>query len=231
MVNAVATAGSLGLPQLTIPESLRSAADHLRQSSKREKVLGATLAGSSVAAVGGIVAGPVFLAYTGLLAFSIVSNSIPVPFGGSAVLVSASAMLNPFTVALLMGVGGALGKIPGYALGRSSRKMRKSRLVPARFGDLAQRHMGISILVLSIVPNPLTDVIGVAAGRTHYPCAASWCCPASARSRSPWPSPTSPSPTCRSSAPGSSLRQELADIGRTLRRAQGERKESLSRSS
>ncbi len=68
--------------------------------SKRQWVLSATLAGSVAAAVASLLGGATVAAYIGLFGFGVFSNAIPVPFGGSAVTVSAAMFLNPILVSV-----------------------------------------------------------------------------------------------------------------------------------
>ncbi len=84
-------------------------------------------------------------------------------------MVGAVLVLNPLAVAALTGVGGAVGEITGYALGRSSRKLVKRGSGPAWLSRRAESNMALTLLAVSIIPNPFVDVIGVIAGRMGYP--------------------------------------------------------------
>ena len=60
-------------------------------------------------------------------------------------------------------------------MGRASLKLGKSNKL-AKKGRLenwvqraAGRRMGLTILILAIVPNPFVDVLGIIAGRSRYP--------------------------------------------------------------
>ena len=91
------------------------------------------------------------------------------PSGRGAIMVGAALVLNPLAVAVLTGTGGALGEITGYVLGRSSRKLAKGRSGPAWLCRRAESNMAVTILAVSIIPNPFVDVIGIIAGRMGYP--------------------------------------------------------------
>ena len=84
-------------------------------------------------------------------------------------MVGAALVLNPLAIAALTGVGGALGEVTGYALGRSSRKLVKRGSGPAWLSHKAESNMAVTLLAVSIIPNPFVDVIGVIAGRMGYP--------------------------------------------------------------
>ena len=129
----------------------------------------AFLAGGLVAAVW-VTNGPLLIAYLGVFVLSAATNAIMfLPSGRGAIMVAAALTLNPLAVAVLAGVGGAVGELSGYALGRSSRGLMKKATLPGWLGRYANNHMGATVLALSIVPNPFIDVIGVVAGRLGYP--------------------------------------------------------------
>ena len=129
----------------------------------------AALAGLVVAAAG-VVAGPRLMGYFGVFGFSVAANAtLFLPSGRGAVMLAGALVLNPMAVAVLTGVGGAIGEITGYALGRSSRKLVKPKKAPGWLERTAQRHMALSVLAVSIIPNPFVDLIGIIAGRLGYP--------------------------------------------------------------
>ena len=108
--------------------------------------------------------------YLGVFGFSVLTNAILfLPSGRGAVMVAGAMVLNPLAVAVLTGIGGAIGELTGYALGRSTRKVVKKGKMPAWLNRIAERHMAISILAISIIPNPFVDATGIVAGRVGYP--------------------------------------------------------------
>jgi membrane protein YqaA with SNARE-associated domain len=65
---------------------------------------------------------PVLAGYITVFGLAIVLNAtLFIPTGRSAVMIAAAVMLNPLAVAVLLGIGGTLGELVGYGLGRSSR--------------------------------------------------------------------------------------------------------------
>jgi membrane protein YqaA with SNARE-associated domain len=81
-------------------------------------------------------------------------------------------MLNPLLVALVAGLGSALGESTGYATGYASLaivspKETKSTWYQKIFHWM-QTHPFLTIFVLDAIPNPLTDIAGLIAGRNQY---------------------------------------------------------------
>lgn len=83
------------------------------------------------------------------------------------------AVLNPFLVSIIAGLGSAIGETTGYTVGYASRA-----LVAEREGTNAWYwrifHWMISrpfltIFVLAAIPNFLTDLSGLISGRIEYP--------------------------------------------------------------
>ena len=111
--------------------------------------------------------------YAGIFVITLLgalSLFIPGPTMVAAYLLGAT--LNPLWVTLAAGLGSALGESTGYAVGRASRE-----LIAARdSGDTwywrilrsLQAHPFATIFVLSAVPNFLTDLGGLTAGRMQY---------------------------------------------------------------
>jgi membrane protein YqaA with SNARE-associated domain len=82
------------------------------------------------------------------------------------------SVLNPFWVSLAAGLGSALGESSGYLAGRSSRAV----VVPRARGDAwywritrwVEARPFLAVFLLSAIPNPLTDLSGLVAGRMKY---------------------------------------------------------------
>lgn len=110
------------------------------------------------------------LGYPGVLLASFASGaSMFIPLPGLAVIMAASLVLQPWAVGVLAGVGGGLGEITGYALGCSSHRVLKSQGVPDWLYRAARNHMALTIIGVSIIPNPFIDFVGIIAGRMCYP--------------------------------------------------------------
>jgi len=106
----------------------------------------------------------------GLFLVSVLSNAtllLPVP--GLALVFAMGSVYSPVAVGIVAGVGGALGELTGYAAGRAGAVVIEDR----RLYEQVQRYMRkyglLTIIVLSIVPNPLIDLAGIASGALRLP--------------------------------------------------------------
>ena len=108
--------------------------------------------------------------YPGVFLLSLLgSAALVLPVPGLVSLCAVSVVLNPLALGLLAAAGETLGEISGYAIGyggggvveKSGTYQRVRRWMIARGWFV--------ILVVSIVPNPLFDLVGIAAGATRYP--------------------------------------------------------------
>ena len=111
--------------------------------------------------------------YAGIFVITLLgalSLFIPGPTMVAAYLLGAT--LNPFWVSLAAGLGSALGESTGYAVGRASRELIAARDPRDtwywRILRSLQAHPFATIFVLSAVPNFLTDLGGLTAGRMQY---------------------------------------------------------------
>jgi membrane protein YqaA with SNARE-associated domain len=111
------------------------------------------------------------LGYPGVLIVSFVGAVglvLPVP-GLAAVCGAAGLDLNVIGVGLLAGLGNGAGEISGYAIGYGGRSVVERRAFYATLKTWMERRGAILIFVASAIPNPLFDLVGVAAGGTRYP--------------------------------------------------------------
>lgn len=109
-------------------------------------------------------------AYGGVFLIVLLSNaSLVVPLPGAAVIAVAGSLLAPFWVGLVSGVASTLGETTGYLLGFSGRGVVENRKFYERAVGLLRRMGWLVLLLLAIIPSPLFDVAGVAAGALRYP--------------------------------------------------------------
>ncbi|MBT4125827.1 MAG: hypothetical protein HOE43_05475 [Chloroflexi bacterium] len=95
---------------------------------------------------------------------------IPVP-GLAAVCAGATNELGLNFVLLAMAgaAGSTIGEVTGYLAGYGSQSVvQKSRYYP-RIHGLVVRRGGFALFILAVVPNPLFDIGGIAAGSLGYP--------------------------------------------------------------
>ena len=105
------------------------------------------------------IAGLSFLASAGLV--------VPVP--GIASVCAGGLLLNPLLVALVAGSTGTAGELTGYALGYSGRGMVTRGRLYIRIEKWMRRRGWLVLFLLSILPNPVFDLAGIAAGVLRFP--------------------------------------------------------------
>jgi membrane protein YqaA with SNARE-associated domain len=110
------------------------------------------------------------LGYVGIFLVSLLGNATIILPAPSLVLVFAmGAALNPLLVGLAAGAGEALGELTGYAAGFAGRAVIEDRQTYKRMVAWMQRRGGVTVFVLSAIPNPFFDLAGIAAGTLRYP--------------------------------------------------------------
>jgi uncharacterized membrane protein YdjX (TVP38/TMEM64 family) len=118
--------------------------------------------------VEGLVRSPVGLVVLfGLAALSTATLILPAP--GLALTAVAGAAGDPILVGIVAGLGQAVGELTGYAAGRSGRSLLPDTAARARLEDWLRRRATLVIFVLALVPNPVFDLAGIAAGAVGIP--------------------------------------------------------------
>ncbi len=108
--------------------------------------------------------------YPGIFLVSLMSSAtIILPAPSLALVFAMGSALPWLPVGLAAGAGEAVGELTGYAAGFGGRAVIEDQEVYARLEAWMQRRGGITILVLSVIPNPLFDLAGIAAGTLGYP--------------------------------------------------------------
>jgi len=120
------------------------------------------------AAVEGLIRSPIgLLVLFGLAALSTATLILPAP--GLALTAIAGAAGDPIAVGVVAGLGQAVGELTGYAAGWSGRSLLPDNPATRRLsGWLGDRGV-VAIFVLAVIPNPLFDVAGIAAGALRMP--------------------------------------------------------------
>ncbi len=97
------------------------------------------------------------------------SGSILVPVPGLISVCGASLFLSPFAVGLVGAAGETIGELTGYTLGYGG----QSVVQEGRFYTIARRWMDrrgtVVLFVVSTIPNPFFDIVGITAGATGFP--------------------------------------------------------------
>jgi membrane protein YqaA with SNARE-associated domain len=97
------------------------------------------------------------------------SASMILPVPSWVILAALGAALNPWLIGLVAAVGGTIGELSGYGLGFGGRIGLEKIPYYERIVNWMKRWGGITIFVLAIIPNPLFDIAGAAAGALKYP--------------------------------------------------------------
>ena len=87
----------------------------------------------------------------------------------AAVCVGAAVDLDPFLIAVVAASAEALGELTGYLAGMGGKAVFERNRFYIRFKNLFLRYAGPTLFLGSAIPNPLFDVMGVAAGGIRYP--------------------------------------------------------------
>ena len=108
--------------------------------------------------------------YGGIFLVSLLSSAtIILPAPSLALVFAMGSALPPVLVGLAAGAGEALGELTGYAAGFGGRAVIEEQETYLRLRNWMARRGGITIFVLSVVPNPFFDLAGIAAGTLRYP--------------------------------------------------------------
>ena len=105
----------------------------------------------------------------GLAALSTATLILPAP--GLALTAVAGAAGDPILVGIVVGLGQAVGELTGYFAGSSGRSFLPETAAIAKLSEWLQRRGVIVIFALALVPNPVFDVAGIAAGVLRMPVA------------------------------------------------------------
>ncbi len=110
------------------------------------------------------------LGYLGVFLVTLLSNAtifLPVP--GVMFTSLMGAVNNPLLTALAAGSGAALGELSAYLAGVAGRGTWENSRMAGRITQLVRRYGGLAIFLLAVIPNPLFDMAGMAAGALKVP--------------------------------------------------------------
>lgn len=114
------------------------------------------------------------LGYLGVLIVNfIASATVLLPLPGVASVFIGGAIWNPVLVGLFSAVGSMLGEIFGYFLGFGSRGFlrsfeRKNSWIK-NLEEFFRKTGFLTIIIFSLLPLPIFDLIGIMAGALNYP--------------------------------------------------------------
>ena len=111
------------------------------------------------------------LGYPGVFFLSLLASGgmvFPIP-SLAATCGAAGLDLNLIIVGVLAGLGETLGELVGYSIGFGGQSVVQRRRIYKRARTWMIR-WGIGVLlILSVIPNPIFDFVGIAAGALRYP--------------------------------------------------------------
>lgn len=97
------------------------------------------------------------------------SASIVLPLPGAAVIFLGGALLSPLLVGLVAGAGEAIGELTGYAAGFGASAVVERGRYYRRIESWMRRNGSLALFIFSVIPNPLFDLAGMAAGAVRFP--------------------------------------------------------------
>ena len=97
------------------------------------------------------------------------SATVLLPAPGIAVIFATGGVLNPFIVGIVAGMGESLGEFTGYLAGASGRAVVEDSKRYAWLVEKTQKYGLLVVFVLSVIPNPMFDLAGIAAGALKFP--------------------------------------------------------------
>ena len=144
---------------------------------KRAVKIGIVLAGVGLVVIASVIGGRIAdpsqlstIGYPGVFFLSFLgSAALVLPVPGLISLCAVSVVLVPVYLGLAAAAGETLGEISGYAIGYGGGGMVENNRHYRRVRGWMESRGWLIILILAVVPNPLFDLVGVAAGATRYP--------------------------------------------------------------
>src|SRR3990172_6934810 len=110
------------------------------------------------------------LGYPGIFLLSLAANAtIVVPAPAILIVFAMGAHLSPVWLGLAAGSGAALGELSGYLAGFGGQAIVEENATYRRLAGWVQRHGSLAIFALALIPNPVFDLGGIAAGVLRMP--------------------------------------------------------------
>jgi len=108
--------------------------------------------------------------YLGVFLIAILGAAvIIVPIPHMPVVFLMGAVLNPWLVGLMAGLGEPIGEIPAYTAGFSGRLSLSNNKRFTRLNKLMERRGTLVLFLFSAIPNFFFDLVGAVAGAMRYP--------------------------------------------------------------
>jgi membrane protein YqaA with SNARE-associated domain len=108
--------------------------------------------------------------YLGVFLVSLLAATVLfVPIPSIPVVFLMGAILNPFLVGLMSGIGESMGEISGYTAGFSGRETLDNKQRYTKIKGWMRRRGTLVLFLFSAIPNLFFKLVGVAAGAIRYP--------------------------------------------------------------
>jgi uncharacterized membrane protein YdjX (TVP38/TMEM64 family) len=108
--------------------------------------------------------------YLGVFVTSLIgSSTVVLPVPALAIVYVVGSIWNPILVGLVAGLGDAMGEATGYLAGYAGQGLIENQSLYMRFEKWMLRNGFLTILILSVIPNPFFDLAGIAAGASGFP--------------------------------------------------------------
>lgn len=91
------------------------------------------------------------------------------PAPGVALIAAMGGIFNPFWVGIIAGLGAASGEVIGYIAGYSGQGIASKINIYDRLVRMTKRFGPLAVFILAVIPNPLFDLAGAAAGTLRMP--------------------------------------------------------------
>lgn len=108
--------------------------------------------------------------YPGIFLISVLANAtIIIPVPGIFITTAMGAVFNPLGVAFAAAGGSALGELTGYLAGFGGQVIIEKKDWYTKVMAWMRKYGDVTIFTLSLIPNPLFDLAGMAAGTLKMP--------------------------------------------------------------
>lgn len=109
------------------------------------------------------------LGYLGAFVATLASSAtIFVPVPGIIVVFILGDVWNPLILGVVSGVGMALGELTGYIAGYTGKELFQETRMYHRIARWMKQRGDMLIFLFALIPNPLFDMVGIAAGALRY---------------------------------------------------------------
>jgi membrane protein YqaA with SNARE-associated domain len=113
------------------------------------------------------------LGYPTVWLFSFIGSAaiiLPLPTPAGVCIGATPAFgLHPVLLGVISGSAEVLGELVGYAAGATGRSILQRHRWYPRVHNWVQRRGAVVLFAMSVIPNPLFDIVGIAAGSIGYP--------------------------------------------------------------